>query len=54
MLFSKHFLDSLKSNHGLYIVHGFWPEIENFDFCQKGYHMKGHLKRNRVVLISAS
>ena len=37
-------------NHGLYIVHGFWPETEDFDF---GYHWKGHLKRSRTVQISA-
>ena len=30
-------------------IHGFWPEFENFDFGQKGYHMKGHLKRNRMA-----
>ena len=35
-------------------VHGFWPKSENFDFGQKGYHMKGHLKRNRLAQISAS
>ena len=35
-------------------VHGFWPESENFDFGQKGYHIKEHLKRNRIVQISAS
>ena len=38
----------------LTIVHGFRPESENFNFGQKGYHMKGHLKRNRMVQISAS
>ena len=38
----------------LIIVHGFWPKSENFDFGQKGYHMKDHLKRNRMAQISAS
>ena len=36
------------------IVHGFWPKTENVDFGQKGYLMKGHLKRNRMAQISAS
>ena len=35
----------------LIIVHGFWLKI---DFGQKAYHMKGHLKRNRMTQISAS
>ena len=35
-------------------VHGFGPESENFDYGQKGYHVKGHLKRSRMALISAS
>ena len=30
----------------LTIVHGFWPESENFNFGKKGYHRKGHLKRS--------
>ena len=38
----------------LYIVHGFWPKSEKFDFGKKGYHMKGHLKRNTMTQISAS
>ena len=33
------------------IVHGFWP---NFDFGQKGYHMKRHHKRNRMTQISVA
>ena len=36
------------------IVHAFWPESEIVNFGQKGYHMKGHLKRSRMVQISAS
>ena len=36
------------------MVHGFCPKTENFDFGQKGYHMKGHLKRNRMAQISDS
>ena len=39
---------------GQKVVHGFWPKSENFDFGKKGYHMKGHLKRNRMTQISAS
>ena len=35
------------------IVHAFWPETETFDFGKKGYHRKGHLKRSRMVQISA-
>ena len=35
------------------IVHGFWPESENLDFSQKGYHWKGHLKSSRMAPISA-
>ena len=38
----------------LYIVHGFWPESEKFDSSKQGYHMKGHLKRNRMTKNSAS
>ena len=37
-----------------FIVHGFWPESENFDFGKKGYHLKEHLKRDRIAQISAS
>ena len=37
-----------------YIVHGFWPKSENFDFGKTGYHRKGYLKRSRMVQISAS
>ena len=33
----------------LTIVHGFWPESENFDSGKKGYHQKVHLKRNRMA-----
>ena len=36
------------------IVHGFWPKSEKFDFGQKGYDMKEHLKRNKMMQISAS
>ena len=35
------------------LVHGFWPKSENFDFDQKRYHRKGHLKRSRMAQISA-
>ena len=45
---------NVTKNALLYIVRGFWPKPENFDFGQKGYHMKGHLKRNRMTQISAS
>ena len=38
----------------LTIVQCFWPESENFDFSQKAYHRKGHEKRSRMTLISAS
>ena len=38
----------------LYIVHGFWPKSKIFDFFKKGYHMKGHLKKNRMAQTSAS
>ena len=31
------------------IVHGFWPDSENFDFGKKAYHRKEHFKRNRMV-----
>ena len=33
--FSQRFLESEKSNHGLYVVHGFCPKSENFDFGKK-------------------
>ena len=36
------------------IVHGFWREIENFDFREKGYHAKEYLKGSRMVQISVS
>ena len=29
------------------------PKSDQTDFGQKGYHMKGHLKRNRMTQISA-
>ena len=32
----------------------FLAKTENLDFGQKGYHMKGHLKRNTMAQISAS
>ena len=32
----------------------FWPKSVNFDFGQKGYNMKGHLKRNRMTQISVA
>ena len=35
------------------IVRGFRPESENFDSSKKGYHLKGHLKRSRMVQILA-
>ena len=41
-------VDSSVSVSNLYIVHGFWPKKENFDFGKKGYHRKGHLKRSRM------
>ena len=38
-----------------YIVHGFRPETENFEFSKKkGYHQKEHLERNRMAQISTS
>ena len=41
-------------NHGLKsIVHGFWPESENFDSGKKEYHQIGYLKRSRMTQISA-
>ena len=30
------------------------PKSDQTDFGQKGYHMKGHLKRNRMTQFSAS
>ena len=36
------------------IVHGFWPENENFDFGYKRFHLKEHLKGSRIVHISVS
>ena len=33
----------------LTIVHGVWPESENFNSGKKGYHRKGHLKRSIMV-----
>ena len=47
-------LISISLHQIVFIVHGFWPESENFDLGQKGYHMKGHHKRNRMTQISAS
>ena len=35
-----------------FIVNGFRPETEKFDFGQTAYHQKGHVKRNRMVPIS--
>ena len=32
----------------------FWPKSEKFDFGQKGYHIKEHLKKNIMVQMSAS
>ena len=37
----------------LIIVHGFWPKCEKFDFGKQGYHRKEHLKRSRMMPISA-
>ena len=37
----------LAENHGLWT--GFRPKSEKFDFGQKGYHAKGHLKRSRMA-----
>ena len=37
-------------------LHGFRPETESFDFSkkqQKRYHQTGHLKRSRMVQMSA-
>ena len=34
-----------------YIVHGFQPKMENFDFGIKGFQRKEHLKRSRMVQI---
>ena len=49
---TKH--DTRFQSKPLTIVHGFRPEIENVDFFKKGCHLKAHLKRSRVALISAS
>ena len=32
----------------------FGQNLKNFDFGKKGFHLKGHLKRNRMTQISAS
>ena len=32
----------------------FLAKTEKFDFGQKGYHMKGHLKRNRILAVLSS
>ena len=37
----------------LIIVHGFWPETENFDYGKKGYHRNGHHKGSRMAQILA-
>ena len=42
----------IRSKH-LTIVHGFRPEMENFELDQTAYHLKGHEKRSRMVQISA-
>ena len=44
----------IDQNTLLRIVHGFHPKSENFDFGDKSYHRKGHLKRSILVQISAS
>ena len=50
LLLSTHYQDTKPWT----IVHGFWSKTENFDFGQKGYHMKEHLKESIMVQISAS
>ena len=38
----------------LTVVQGFRPKTEQNDFGKQGYHRKEHLKRSRMVQISAS
>ena len=52
---SANFSSVAHSMKELHIVK--WRQMyksENFDFGQKGNHMKEHLKRNRMAQISAS
>ena len=47
-------MSSISVKH-LTIVHGFWPETENFDFSKKkAYQAKAHLKGSRMAQILAS
>ena len=50
-----HIVSSKKASKKELDVHGFLPESENFDLGKKKlYHAKGHLKRSRMVQVSAS
>ena len=42
-----------KSDQNADLVHGFRPEIENFDVGKTGYQRRKYLKRSRLVQISA-
>ena len=44
-------LISISLHQIVFIVHGFWPKSEKFDFGKKGFHRKEHLKRSRMPQI---